>query len=78
MKSGKLKVVVDYNSTNYFIYRGRPMGFKYELLQHLAHDMGLKLEISVSNNLEETFNGLRTKRFDLVAKNLTITKARNA
>jgi len=77
MKSGKLKVVVDYNSTNYFIYRGRPMGFKYELLQHLAHDMGLKLEISVSNNLEETFNGLRTKRFDLVAKNLTITKARN-
>lgn len=78
IKSGKLRVVVDYNSTNYFIYRGRPMGFKYELLQHLANDMGLKLEISVSNNLEETFNGLRTKRFDLVAKNLTITKSRNA
>jgi membrane-bound lytic murein transglycosylase F len=77
LKSGKLKVVVDYNSTNYFIYRGRPMGFKYELLQHLAKDMGLKLEISVSNNLEDTFNGLRTKHFDLVAKNLTVTKTRN-
>lgn len=77
MKSGKLKAVVDYNSTNYFIYRGRPMGFKYELLQHLAKDMGLKLEISVSNNLSETFEGLRTKRYDLVAKNLTVTKSRN-
>ncbi|WP_163718360.1 MltF family protein [Mangrovibacterium lignilyticum] len=77
MKSGRLKAVVDYNSTNYFIYRGRPMGFKYELLQHLAKDMGLKLEISVSNNLDETFDGLQKKRFDLVAKNLTVTKSRN-
>ncbi|WP_372775833.1 transglycosylase SLT domain-containing protein [Mangrovibacterium sp.] len=77
MKSGKLKAVVDYNSTNYFIYRGRPMGFKYDLLQHLAKDMGLKLEIAVSNNLDDTFNGLRSKKFDLIAKNLTITKSRN-
>ncbi|PTN05975.1 transglycosylase SLT domain-containing protein [Mangrovibacterium marinum] len=77
LKSGKLRAVVDYNSTNYFIYRGRPMGFKYELLQHLAADMGVKLEISVSNNLEETFEGLRKKRYDLVAKNLTVTKSRN-
>ena len=77
MKSGKLRAVVDYNSTNYFIYRGRPMGFKFELLQHLAKDMGLKLEISVSNNMEDTFEGLRKKRYDLIAKNLTITKSRN-
>ncbi|RKD86159.1 MltF family protein [Mangrovibacterium diazotrophicum] len=77
MRTGKLKAVVDYNSTNYFIYRGRPMGFKYELLQHLAKDMGLKLEISVSNNLQETFDGLRDKRYDLIAKNLTVTKSRN-
>ena len=77
MKSGKLHVVVDYNSTNYFIYKGRPMGFQYELLQHLASDMGLKLEISISNNLQETFDGLNNNKYDLIAKNLTITKARS-
>lgn len=77
MKSGKLRAVVDYNSTNYFIYRGRPMGFKYEMLQHLAKDMGLKLEISVSNNIDESFQGLRDKKFDLIAKNLTVTKGRS-
>ncbi|MGD9931209.1 MAG: transporter substrate-binding domain-containing protein [Mangrovibacterium sp.] len=77
MKSGKLRAVVDYNSTNYFIYRGKPMGFKYELLQHLANDMGIRLEISVSNNLQETFEGLNKKRYDLVAKNLTVTRNRN-
>ena len=77
MKAGKLKVVVDYNSTNYFVYRGRPMGFKYDLLKYLADDMGVELEISVSNNLQETFDGLWRKQYDLVAKNLTVTKTRN-
>lgn len=77
MKSGQLRAVVDYNSTNYFIYRGKPMGFKYELLKHLAEDMGVQLEISVSNNLQETFEGLQDEQYDLVAKNLTVTKKRD-
>lgn len=76
-KSGVLKAVVDYNSTNYFVYRGKPMGFKYELLQELTKEMGVKLEISVSNNLAETFAGLKNGRFDLVAKSLTVTKERS-
>ncbi len=76
-KSGVLKAVVDYNSTNYFVYRGKPMGFKYELLQQLSKDMGVELEISVSNNLRETFNGLKNGMYDVVAKNLTITKERS-
>ena len=75
-ESGKLRAVVDYNSTNYFVYRGRPMGFKYELLQTLCSDLGVDLEIVVSNDLQETFDGLTNKRFDLIAKNLTVTKQR--
>lgn len=74
---GVLKAVVDYNSTNYFVYRGKPMGFKYDLLQELSKDLGVELEISVSNNLSETFEGLKNSRFDLIAKNLTITKERS-
>ena len=77
MKSGRLRAVVDYNSTNYFVYRGKPMGFKYELLQRLAADMGLELEISVSNNLQKTFEGLNKNKYDLIAKNLTVTKKRD-
>lgn len=78
LESGVLKAVVDYNSTNYFIYRGRPMGFQFELLQLLSKEMGLKLDIKVSNDLQETFNGLNNYKYDLVAKNLTITPARMA
>ncbi len=76
IKDGVLHVVVDYNSTNYFVYRGRPMGFQYELLKKLAEDLKLELELVVSNNLKETFDGLNSGRFDLVAKNLTVTKER--
>jgi membrane-bound lytic murein transglycosylase F len=75
-KTGVLKAAVDYNSSNYFIYRGKPMGFEYELLQTLCNDLEVKLEIVVSNNINESFTGLKSKRFDLIAQNLTITKQR--
>lgn len=74
---GVLKAVVDYNSTNYFVYRGKPMGFKYDLLKELAKELGVELEIIVSNSLSETFDGLKNDRFDVAAKSLTITKERS-
>ena len=77
-KTGVLKAAVDYNSTNYFIYRGTPMGFKYELLQALCKDLDVNLEITVSNNIRESFDGLKNNRFDVIAQNLTVTGERNA
>ncbi len=72
-KTGILKAAVDYNSTNYFVYRGKPMGYEYELLQALSSHLGVKLEIVVSNKYSESLNGLKHKRFDLIAQNLTVT-----
>ncbi len=42
---GSLVVLAPYNSTTYFLYRGEPLGYEYELLQEFAkaHDMGLKM-----------------------------------
>ena len=77
IREGKLRVVVDYNFTNYFVYRGKPMGFKYEMLKQLSQDLNVTLEFVVSNDLEETFRGLETGRFDLAAKNLTVTNERS-
>jgi len=75
-KSGKMVVVTDFNSINYFIYKGRPMGFQYELLQELADYLGLELEVRVNNNLQENFESLVKGDVDLIASNLTITKSR--
>ncbi|PIF06231.1 MAG: lytic transglycosylase F [Draconibacterium sp.] len=74
---GVLNTLVDYNSTNYFVYRGRPMGFQYELLQQLCKDLGVSLNLTVINNLDETFEGIKSGKYDLVAKNLTVSRQRS-
>ncbi len=75
-KKGKLVAVMDFNSTNYFIYRGEPMGYQYELLQLLAKELDVKLEVKVENDVDENFNMLSKGECDIIAINLTITKDR--
>ena len=75
-QSGKIVAVTDYNSTSYFIYRGTPMGYQYELLQMLADKLDLKLEVLVNNNLDKNFEWLKKRKVDLIAVGLTITKER--
>ncbi len=76
LERGKLIAITDYNSTDYFIYRGQPLGYQYDMLQDLADHMNIKLEVVVSNSLEETFNCLRMGDCDLIAQNLTVTRQR--
>ena len=75
-QEGKLSVVTEYNSISYFIYRGQPMGFQYEMLQQLANHMDLELEVKVSNNLKVNFRDLIEGEIDLIAMNLTVTADR--
>lgn len=75
-KRGRLIVATDFNSTNYFIYRGQPMGYTYELLQEMAEYLRIPLEFVVSNRLEDNFDCLLNGQCDLIAINLTITNER--
>jgi membrane-bound lytic murein transglycosylase MltF len=75
-KSGVLIALADFNSTDYFLYRSAPMGFQYEILQSFAKHLGVKLEIIVNNNMEETFENLLNGKCDIIAENLTVTKER--
>jgi len=72
-EKGRLVVAADYNSTSYFIYRGQPMGYQYQMLQELAKYLDLRLDIQVSNDIDQTFNQLNTGDIDLIAINLTVT-----
>ncbi len=75
-EKGKLVAITDFNSTDYFIYRGQAMGYQYEMLQDLAAHLDTRLEIVASNDLEEAFVCLLTGDCDLIAYNLTITGER--
>ena len=73
---GKLRVVTSYNSVDYFIYKGRPIGYQLELLQELSNYLDLKLDISVSNDVKNNFDNLLDRKVDLIAMDLTITRSR--
>lgn len=73
---GRLIAVTDFNSTNYFIYRGEPMGFHYELLKSFSDNLGLDLEIITENHLEHAFGMLESGDADLLAIGLTVNATR--
>ena len=76
MNRGRLIAVTDFNSTNYFIYRGEPMGFHYELLTAFTDHLGVDLELITENHLEHAFDFLNTGKADLLALSLTINSTR--
>lgn len=74
---GKLIASTDYNSTSYFVYRGEPMGYQYELLKSFAGYLDVGLEIIVNNDIDEAFSCLNNGQCDLIGFDLTITRERS-
>ncbi len=73
---GRLIAVTDYNSTNYFIYKGEPMGFNYELLKAFSDHIGIDLEIISENHIEHAIGMLNSGEADLIAMGLTVNSSR--
>ncbi|MBS1950668.1 MAG: Transglycosylase, Slt family [Cytophagales bacterium] len=75
-KRGYLEAIIDNNSVSYFIYKGRTMGFEYELLQRLASAMHVDLKIQVIAGIDEALDKLNKGEGDIVAFPLTLTQER--
>ncbi|MFZ4399486.1 MAG: transporter substrate-binding domain-containing protein [Bacteroidales bacterium] len=76
-KRGKLVVTTNYNSIEYFIYKGLPMGFQLEMLKAYTNHLGVKLELLITNNLATNAGFLAIGKCDLIACNITVTKERS-
>jgi membrane-bound lytic murein transglycosylase F len=66
----RLNVLFTFNSTGYFLLRGEPMGFEYELLRAFARDRELELAPVVVRDRDELFNRLDRGDGDVVAARL--------
>lgn len=77
LQKGKLTVLAENSSTSYFIYKGKKMGFEYEILKLFAEEMGVELEIKVVQNLDSLISMLNRGEGDLIACNYTVTRERN-
>ena len=65
-----------YSGTTYYLYKGRPMGYEFELLERFAEYLNVTLDIIVVNNVDELFKKLNNGEGDIVAHGLTITTNR--
>jgi membrane-bound lytic murein transglycosylase F len=73
---GKIVAVTDFNSINYFLYKGRPMGFHYELLKSFSDFAGINLEIIVENDIKKSIAMLNSGKADILAIDLARTPGR--
>jgi len=75
-KRGYITAIMDNSSTGLFVYKGKTMGYEYELLKMFCEEHDLQLRIDITQNLNEAFNKLNTGQGDILAYNLTVTKER--
>ena len=68
-----LNVVFTFNSTGYFIYRGRTMGYEYDLLNLFARENNLRLNPVVIRDSKVLFDKLNEGDGDVVAAALAAT-----
>jgi membrane-bound lytic murein transglycosylase F len=73
---GYITALVDNNSISYFIYKGVPMGYEYELLQLLARELDVTLKIRVTSGIEQAIEQLNRGEGDILAFPLTVNRER--
>ncbi|MBX2897199.1 MAG: transporter substrate-binding domain-containing protein [Cyclobacteriaceae bacterium] len=73
---GYLVALLDNNSISYFIYKGQPMGYEYELLKQLARSLKIDLKIRLVTGIEQAIDLLNKGEGDVLAFPLTITLER--
>jgi membrane-bound lytic murein transglycosylase F len=78
LRSEELVVLTESSSISYYLFRGKPMGFDYEIMQAFAEYLGVKLKVKVIPDLNDMFAMLWRGEGDIIACNLTITPERES
>lgn len=67
----RLRVALRNNSASYFLWRGKLLGFDYELLEAFAEQHKLRLDVVVASDQEQLLSYVRSGRADIAAGFLT-------
>jgi membrane-bound lytic murein transglycosylase F len=75
-QNGVLRMITNYSSGSYFLYKGIQVGFEYELLKEFTKENDLALEVVIPGPDESPYDLLNSGRGDIIAANYTITPER--
>lgn len=73
--SGKVTVLTRNNAHCYYVYRGKPMGFEYDLAKAFSEYLDVKLHI-VTPTWKGLIQGVEEGEGDFVAASMSITESR--
>jgi membrane-bound lytic murein transglycosylase F len=71
--AGEIVMLTPTNSTSYFLYRGEPLGFEFELLRQFAESQGLKLRVEIVGGTADILPRLNRGDGDIAAGRLART-----
>jgi len=69
-QQGKLKVAISYSPTGFFMYKGTPMGFHYNMAERLAKNIGVTLDLVIAKNEKEQLQLLENREVDLIVESV--------
>lgn len=73
LHAGEINVLTLSGSMSYFIYKGEPKGYEYELLSDFAKSLKLKINIHLAENETKLMEMLLHGDGDLIAYNIPVT-----
>jgi len=73
IQKGEIDVLTLAGSMSYFIYKGEPKGYEYELLNDFAESLNLKINIHLAENETKLKKMLLNGEGDLIAYNIPVT-----
>lgn len=68
-RRGSLRMIARPHVGSYFLHRGDPRGFEYELLKRFADEQGLALEVVIPKSVADLESWLLSGRGDVLAAN---------
>lgn len=75
-KQGILKVLTVHSPSSYFLYKGKSMGFEFELLENFAEEIGVKLKVIKVRDINEIIPMLKNGEGDIIGHGLAVTNSR--
>ncbi len=76
IESGSLKMVTRNSPSTYFIEKGEPAGFEYDLAKAYAEHLGIKLELVLPESFSGIFSTMKARNGHIAGAMLTVTDDR--
>lgn len=73
---GVLRVATRNSPMTYYIDKGQPAGFEYELAKAFADHLGVRLELILPTTFADLFTSIRERNAHIAAANLTVSEKR--